>query len=198
MIMAHLQEIAGAVVRRAKRQGFVIPRQIREELTATGLSGDLWKEVVALVRPSLALRHGRYHYVSPVSGRLKETERHQQAIRRAVRQLVRTYRSEAARAERRRHGRVEFIQPVKVQAEDRREFTVLCRDISSAGLRLIGTRSLLGQKVLVTIPRECSAEPWRFLVRVLWTCAIGDDLFENGGTFLEMVECELEPLKVVS
>jgi len=23
-------------------------------------------------------------------------------------------------------------------------------------------------------------------VRILWTCAVGDDLFENGGNFLEL------------
>jgi hypothetical protein len=26
------------------------------------------------------------------------------------------------------------------------------------------------------------------LMQVLWTCAIGDDLFENGGSFLELIK----------
>jgi hypothetical protein len=194
MIMTHLQGIATAVIRRAQRQGFIVPRQVREELAAAGLSGDLWKEVVTLAQPSLALRQGRYHYVSLVSGRLKEEERHHHAIRRAVRELVRACKSEAAQAERREHGRVDFIQPVKVRTEDGREFSLLCRDISNAGLRLIGTRSFLGQKLCVAIPSGEGAEPFRFRVRILWTCAIGDDLFENGGTFLEMVEGPQSPL----
>ncbi len=198
MIMAQLQRVARAVVRRAQAQAFVTARQVRQELTAAGLSDELWNEVVALAGPTLAVRQGRYHYASVISTRHKEQERQQQAVRRAVRQIVRAAKARAVRAERRAHRRVEFIQPVKVQTEDRRERTWLCRDISDGGLRLIGTRSLLGQKVRITIPHGDSAEPARFLVRILWTCAVGEDLFENGGTFLEMVGRAPEPLKVVS
>jgi hypothetical protein len=199
MIMTHLQGIANTVVRRAQRQGYVIPRQVREELAGAGLADELWKDVIALAGPSLAYRRGRYHYVSVVSARREEEERHQRAIQRAVRQLIRNHQADGARSDRRQHPRVEFIQPVKVQTEDLREFTLLCRDISPAGLRLIGTRSLLGQKVRVTITQGEKAEPFRFLVRILWTCALGEDLFENGGTFLQTVEAnEAEPLKVVS
>jgi hypothetical protein len=197
MIMTQLQGIASTVVHRAQRQGFVIPRQVREELTGAGLSGDLWKEVIALAGSTLAYRQGRYHYVSVVSARMEEEQRHQEAIRRAVRRLVRAYKAEAARAERRQHDRVDFIQPVKVQTEDHRQLTLLCRDISTAGLRLVGTRSLLGQKIQVAIPDSDGGEPCRFLVRILWTCAFGDELFENGGSFLEIVAPETEPLKVV-
>jgi hypothetical protein len=49
---------------------------------------------------------------------------------------------------------------------------------------------LLGQKVRIFIPYpgspETSNEGWSFVVRILWTCAIGEDLFENGGAFLEI------------
>ena len=64
---------------------------------------------------------------------------------------------------------------------------MLTRDLSPTGLRLLGSRSLLGQKVRVHLAgnggRSCT-----FLVRILWSCAVGDNLFENGGSFLGMVD----------
>ena len=74
---------------------------------------------------------------------------------------------------------------VQAQSEDGREFTLLSRDLSTTGIRLIGTRSLLGQKIRLRIPRTDDGGPWYFLVRILWTCAVGDDLYENGGLFVE-------------
>ncbi len=84
-----------------------------------------------------------------------------------------------------------------MQTEDRREYTLLSRDLSTTGIRLIGTRSLLGQKVRMVLTPDDQAEACVFLVRILWTCAIGDDLFENGGTFLEVVPQASVLLKVV-
>jgi len=185
MILTNLQGIATAVVRRAQRQGSVLPREVRDELTEAGLDATLWKDVVALARPALRYRQGRYHYVPVLSSRAQEEQRQQQAIGRAIRQLVRAVKK-ATPHERRQQGRCDFIQPVKVQTEDGREFTLLSRDISPTGIRLIGTRSLLGQKVQVSIAPSDGAEPWSFLVRILWTCAVGDDLYENGGSFLEL------------
>jgi len=52
-------------------------------------------------------------------------------------------------------------------------------------MRLIGTRSLLGQKVEVRLPTSTKGESWCFVLRILWTCAVGDELFENGGVFVE-------------
>ena len=198
MIMTNLQGVANAVVRRAQRQGFVVPREVREELTAAGLSADLWKEAVALTRPVLSYRQGRYYYVSALSARLEMEQRQQRIIQRAVRQLISQYKAAAAQGERRQQGRSDFVQPVKVVTEDRRELTVLSRDISATGIRLISGRSLLGQKLRVLVPRPEGAEPRCFLVRILWTCAIGDDLFENGGSFLEVLAYEPKPLTVVS
>jgi hypothetical protein len=37
-----------------------------------------------------------------------------------------------------------------------------------------------------------SPEGWTFVVRILWTLSIGQDLFENGGSFLEL-EGERKP-----
>ena len=89
-----------------------------------------------------------------------------------------------------RGSRVDFAQPVTVLTEDGLRFTLLGRDLSATGIRLLGTRRLLGQRVRVLISLPAGAGPgqtqavWSFQVRILWTCAVGDDLFENGGTFI--------------
>ena len=67
MITANPTGIADRVVRRAQRQGYVVAREVREELTLAGASDDLWKDVLALARQSLTLRRGRYYYSAPVS-----------------------------------------------------------------------------------------------------------------------------------
>src|SRR5947207_289562 len=46
--MPSLQDVADAVVRRAQRQGHVVPRDIRGELKLAGLPEEKWKEVTAL------------------------------------------------------------------------------------------------------------------------------------------------------
>src|SRR5260370_38733701 len=102
MITLNLQDIAASVVRRAQRQGFVLPREVREETSQAGLPDDQWKEVLSLARPSLSLRRGRYYFVPSSSVRKQEEEAHQKVIHRTIRQLVRHYREAAAeRLERR-------------------------------------------------------------------------------------------------
>lgn len=177
-----LQDVADAVVQRAQAQGFVRPREIREELTRVGEEPLRWKEVVALARASLSFQHGRYYYASPVSERLRQAKDHQESIARAAHDLISAYRA-ASQHERRGEERIDFIQPVQVHTEDGRQFTHLTRDLSTSGMRLIGARSLLGQKVRVHIAAP-QGDSWCFELRILWTCAVGDDLFENGGTFL--------------
>jgi hypothetical protein len=186
MISANLQGVADLVIRRAQRQGFVVPREVREVLTDAGLSDTLWKDVVAVARPSLSFRHGRYYYQAPVSPRVAQEQSQQRSIQRVVRQLIRQHKSAAAEVERRGEDRSDFIQPIKVRTEDQREYTLLSRDLSATGIRLIGTRRLLGQKVHVLIPNPAGAPAWDFLVRILWTCPVGEDLIENGGTFMEV------------
>jgi hypothetical protein len=187
-----LQNVADAVVRRAEKQGFVLPREVREQLAAAGLAGTLWKEVLKLARPALRYRAGRYYHAAGLSERVLREQDQQQAVRRAVRQLVRAQRAATREVERREDSRVDFIQPVQVRTKDGRELTLLSRDLSATGIRLLGIHRLLGQQihVLVSLPGDVDRSPiqpaWSFLVRILWTCAIGDGLFENGGTFIEV------------
>jgi hypothetical protein len=198
MTVTELQAVAHAVVRRAERQGFVLPSEIREELAQQRIPKGQWKEIVELSRPILRYRQGRYYYQPLLSPRMREEQRQQRAIHLTIRRLVRDYKKNHALDERRQQGRVDFIQPVKVRTENQRELAVLSRDLSTTGIRLLGTQSILGQKVEVLIPGPDGGDPCSFVTRILWTCTVGDGLFENGGIFLEMVAPRPEPLKLVS
>ncbi len=179
-----LRDIAAAVIRRAETQGAVTAEEIKLELARADAPEDLWKDVLALARPSLSYRQGRYHFVQD-SHRAREDKDHRGRAVETVRELMKQYRSVRSQVERREDERVSFVEPVKVQTSDSREMTFLTRDLSSHGIRLVGTRSLLGQKIRVWVPRPAGAGSWCFRVQVLWTAALGEDLFENGGTFLD-------------
>jgi hypothetical protein len=139
----------------------------------------------ALDSTSLA---GNNVFRRPFAGPRVQAERQRRVVSTAVKELIRQYKQSHASDERRRQGRVDFLQTVKVRQENDRELNVLSRDLSVDGIRLVGTTSLLGQKIQVFIPRLDQQEPLILRVRVLWTCAVGDGLFENGGNFLEVVE----------
>src|SRR5262249_31792821 len=171
-------------IQRAQRQGSVRAREVREELARAGLEESLWKDVLALARASLTYKRGRYHYTAPVSARVQAEHTQQLDIQAAVRRLIELHQSARAGVDRREQDRVDFVQPVTVLTEDGRRLTLLSRDLSANGIRLVGTRRLLGQKVRVLIPAGEGQPPSEFLVRVLWTCPLGDDLVENGGQFV--------------
>jgi hypothetical protein len=200
MISNNLQGIAELVVRRARRQGFVAPEEVREECIQAGAPENLWQDVVALARPALALRRGRYYYTDPVSDRVRREQLQQRGVRRAVRQLIRQARPDdagGARVERRVEDRVEFVQAVTVRTENGQEFSLQTRDLSASGVRLVGPKRLLGQKVHVLFPRPDGQAPLDFLVRILWTCAVGEGLYENGGAFIEVsAPVEAAPAKM--
>jgi hypothetical protein len=187
MISTNLQGVAEMVTRRARRQGYVVPNEVREVLSQAGVPESMWKDVVALARPALSFRKGRYYYSPPVSDRVRREQTLQRDIIKVIRQLIRYHRREAKDFDRRGEDRYDFVQTVKVLTEDNRELTLISRDLSSTGIRLVGTHRLLGQKVRVLLPRPGSDDPWCFVVRILWTCAVGEDLVENGGAFLEVI-----------
>ena len=114
----------------------------------------------------------------------REGQPQERDVRRTVRQLIREYRAPADAPERRREERADFVRPVRVVTEDLGAFAMLTRDLSAGGIRLLGTRRLLGQKVHVLLPAGQGSPPWDFLVHVLWTRVVGDGLVENGGAFL--------------
>jgi hypothetical protein len=180
-----LQAIADGVVRLAQLEGSIRPKDVREELERAGESAALWKDVLALARPSLNFWGGRYYYSAPISDRLREEQDHQASVALAARDVIDRLREAANSKERRGEERIDFIQPVQVLTEDGRAFTLVSRDFSTSGMRLLGARSLLGQKVQVRLAMGPDGDAWCFVLRILWTCAVGDDLFENGGAFIE-------------
>jgi len=196
-----LQRIADAVRRRAQREGYVVPRQVRAELTQAGLADSQWKSVVQLIGPSLTYRNGRYYYVpagtSRMRVRVRRDQRQQREIDRVVRRLIRQQRAaEAVMIERRSTKRISFVQSVEVQTSDQRTLRWVTREVSLSGIRLIGNCSLQGQKVQVWIPRPDKAEEtYGFVVQILWSSEVGDGLHENGGVFVEMAP-EVKPLKI--
>lgn len=189
MITVNLQGMAELVVRHAQRNGYILPGQVRSVLSKAGIDESMWKDVLAVAGSSLTYRKGRYYYNTPVTDRARKEQQQQTVIRKAVREIIHHYRS-IARTERREEDRLDFVQPVKVKTEDGREYMMLSRDLSATGIRLIGTRRFLGQKLRVCIPAGEASPGKEFLVRILWTCAVGDDLVESGGSFVEIVEAE--------
>jgi hypothetical protein len=187
MVATDLQEVANAVIRRAKRQGSVRLSDIREELARSRVPEKQWKEVVSLSGPLLRYHRGRYYYEALPATPLQKEETQQKLIQQTVRQLIRHYKKDHARIERREQGRISFVQTVKIRTDDHRECSLLSRDLSETGIRLVGTASLLGHKVEVEVPGAEGMEPARFRARILWTCSVGDGLFENGGVFLEVI-----------
>jgi hypothetical protein len=187
MTPENLQPVADSVLRLAKRQGFVQSRDVRSDLRIAGLPEEQWKDVLALIQTSLVHRQGRYYHKESFTPRLQKEHAQQQAIQKVIRNLIKQHRRHGAGDERRGQARVDFIQPVKIRTEDGNEYTLMSRDLSATGVRLLGTKRLLGQKVQLDLPGPDGDAPCRLLVRILWTCSVGDDLFENGGSFVELL-----------
>lgn len=185
MVSSSIATVAETILRRAQRQGYVVPKDIRGELASAGLPEERWKDVVGQLKTDLHYRQGRYYHVASVSPRLHQEQEQQRLIAKAIKGIIKEHKEAVKQRERRGQARIDFIQPVTVRTEDGSQFTLLSRDLSTSGIRLLGTRRLLGHKVTVTVTSK-DVGPLDLVVRILWTCAIGDDLFENGGNFLEL------------
>jgi len=188
-----LHRVADILVRRAWREGILRPCDIRVELARARLPEAHHEQVVALAGAALVCRKGRYY----PSGAAPAPERHEQQIQSALGQLIRHYRVSAAQQERRGQDRVDFIQPIKVRTEDGRDLNLLSRDLSATGIRLVSAFSLLGRRLHVFLPADDRGESHHFLIRVVWSCAVGDDLYENGGMFLEVFPRTTPRLRLV-
>ena len=196
-----LQTVAEQVLSRAQEQGFVVPRDIRADLSQAGLADTRWKEVLALVQPRLRFRHGRYYYVTTIAAHMRTRagyeHRHQLAVQHAVRQMIHRHRPEPVSPNRRRYRRIPLGCSVLALAEDRRELRLLCSDISLGGIRLVSPASLQDQTLCIRFPGHDSLPGEAFRVRILWSTAAGDGLFQNGGVFLELAT-EADWLKLVA
>jgi hypothetical protein len=183
-----LRPVAEAILRRAKQHGYVTAPEVRSELRIAGLPETSWKDAIALVNASLVHRQGRYYHKAGFSPRVQKEHAQQKAVEKAIRRLIKLHKGRGKKDERRGQARIDFMQPVKICTEDGKTFALMSRDLSATGVRLLGTKQLLGQKIQLELPDGEGATACRLLVRILWTCAVGDDLFENGGTFVELLE----------
>jgi hypothetical protein len=137
-------------------------------------------------------RNLRFYYRGPDSKREPTKQERPFDVRAAVFSLIGQQQLEPSpMEERREQERVEFVQPVRVITDDHLDFTMLSRDLSTTGIRLIGAQRLLGRKVHVVIFRSGGAAI-DFLVRILWTCPISDELVENGGVFLSATRSDMQ------
>jgi hypothetical protein len=189
MVRTEFRSVVESVLRRAQRQGYVVPRDIREELSQAGIPEGEWKDVLQAARESLHYRQGRYYFIEAISPRLSQQQSQQQVVFHAIRELVRKHQASSAEGDRRKLDRLDFVHPALVKTADNQEYRFLSRDLSPTGIRLLGNRSLLGQRVHVQLAPAHGAKPFTFVVRILWSCVVGDGLFENGGGFLGMTEC---------
>jgi hypothetical protein len=78
----------------------------------------------------------------------------------------------------------ELFQSVVIQTEDGRKFTFILRNLCRFGLHLLGTRSLLGQKVSIQVPNLEKEASSCFLVRIVWVRRVAEGVVECGGMFL--------------
>ncbi len=190
-----LHQVVELLLRQARREGSVDAGDIRTELARANLPEGSWPEAVALAGPALVHREGRYY---PADAPVSASAQRQQQIERTLNRLIRCYKASVACKERRHQNRVDFVQSVKVWTADGRELTLLSRDLSLTGVRLISSVGLLGQKIVVQLPGLHDREPHRFLVRVVWTCAVGDDLYENGGLILDLLPRKNSRLRLLN
>jgi hypothetical protein len=186
----NLNDVVQKVVQRAQMQGYVVPDEVRAELAQAHLARSQWKEVLKRARHWLRHRSGRYYYIPPDNEQAPAERSSNRTIPEVVRALLKQHRGADRSVERRGEERVDIVLTVKVLTEDNRELTLLSRDLSPTGIRLFGTHRLLGEKVRVLIPAP-SGTTHQFLVRILWTCPVGDDLVENGGAFLLEQGCSI-------
>src|SRR5262249_26529087 len=118
MSTTELRPVADAILRLAKRQGFVTSRDVRAELRIAEIPESVWKDVLALIQSSLVHRRGRYYLKESFSPRLQKEHAQQQAILKAIRRLLKQHRSRGKADERRGQTRIDFVQPVKVRTEN--------------------------------------------------------------------------------
>jgi hypothetical protein len=184
---SEMQRVAQAVLSRARRAGYVVSRDIREELAQVGEPATRWKEVVREAGSRLTLKNGRYYYVSPVRNRVREGHQNLESVKRATRGLIRQYKASNVQHERRTQRRIHFILPVMVVTDDGNKHQVVTQDISLNGVRIIASVELRGQKALIFMPSFDRGDgQWAYTVQFLWSSKIGDNLIENGGIFLEV------------
>lgn len=194
MTTPDLQAVAKSILLLAENNGFVVPRDVRNELKAVGLPETDWKKIIEYLRESLNYRQGRYYFIKPSSPRLVKQKSSQDAIRSAVESLMENTSVLPVDNNRRQETRHNFPFPIQAQSEDGENFTVLGRDLSSTGIRIVSGKSLLGRKLVLCLKNSTNHfdREISLLTRIVWTESVGDGLYENGGTFLDVETAPLD------
>jgi len=139
--------------RRAQRQGYVVAREVREELERASLSESFWKGRPRPGTPFPELPAGRYYY----------TRRSASASRRSNRNNATSWwrpHSRAAAPERRRARRTARTRSARLHpageglTEDNREFTLLTRDLSATGCASSARGGCWGRRSTFSSRRE--------------------------------------------
>jgi hypothetical protein len=185
LITDDMQRVIDAVCRRASQQGFILPNEICAELANAGLPEARWPDVVSLAGCLLTKRDGRYYH-SATNHPSQREKCAQRRLQQTVRRIIGDYQV-SARHERRHRGRIDFVRTVKVESEDSRCVMLITSNLSSSGIRLIGPASLLGQKLRVSLASDEGTTPTCLFVQIVWSSAVSEGLFENGGAFLGVV-----------
>ena len=158
MTVANLKGIADQVVRRARRQG-ISCRARCERMNRPGRPMNCgrtwwpWPAVAELPPRSLLLQRPRQR---PRPPRAVPAAGHP-AGRRSAR--PRQPAASATPVERRGQDRVDFVQTVAVRTEDGEEFTLLSRDLSATGIRLVGTRGCSARRSTSSSPGRTANHP---------------------------------------
>ncbi|MGF1580887.1 MAG: PilZ domain-containing protein [Gemmataceae bacterium] len=119
----------------------------------------------------------------------REAPENSSELREAIRRLIATQKQREFRVDGRDEERILLSQSVKIRLEDQQEISVLSQDLSPSGIGLVSTRSLLGRKLRLILPTETPDCPTiTIIVRILWSYAVTEDLYKNGGLFLELVK----------
>jgi hypothetical protein len=135
--------------------------------------------------PTLMQRTG-YYSTAPISDLFRREQLQREALSQAVQRLIGQYQTFPEGGEPNGRVCVDFVQPVTIQTEDGRILSHVTRELSNTGVRLLGAYPLLGKVVRIHIAQPESGEQFDFIVRILWTFAVANALFENGGQFLEV------------
>src|SRR5262245_1463320 len=112
MSASNLDGVVEQVLPRAQRQGYIVPREVRAELTQAGLPEAQWKDVLARAGHVLRYHRGRYYYVHPAETPVPVEPSRLGSIQEAVRALLEQHGLNSNCVERRGQGRVDFVQPV--------------------------------------------------------------------------------------
>ena len=131
--------------------------------------------------------YGRFHSHSQSVSLTTTKHNSVSVLRKTLQGFIDLQREQARNSTPRGRSGVVYACSLKVILEDRCETVVMSQRLSLSGIEFLSDRSLLGQKLRLYIPRNESTFATMILsMRVLWSQAVADGIFKNGGNFLNV------------